>query len=59
MEIRKFSGIDFENPEAVDAAFAQVESRPIACCFWMHSPKVIRAPAQPFTSDSIPMPTRV
>ena len=34
MEIRKFSGIDFENPEAVDAAFAQVESRPIACCNW-------------------------
>lgn len=34
MEIHKITGIDPENPEALEAAFAKVESHPIACCNW-------------------------
>lgn len=34
MEIRKITGIDPENPQAVEEAFARIAPRPIACCNW-------------------------
>lgn len=34
MEIRKFKGIEPQDTTAVEQAFAQVESHPIACCNW-------------------------
>lgn len=34
MEIRKIPGIDPDNPQAVEEAFAQIAQRPIACCNW-------------------------
>lgn len=34
MEICKITGIDPENPQAVEEAFARIAPRPIACCNW-------------------------